>query len=87
MGALGTFLVLVVIGAAVGIAMIRYGHTWLGRHFATATKGDLTYALVGIAGSFMGFHIAGILGALSPLVMYLLAIAGAAATVWLWSSR
>ena len=85
MGALGTFLLLVVIGAGVG--MIRYGHTWLGRHVASATKGDLTYALVGIAGSFMGFHIAGILGALSPLVMYLLAIAGAALTVWLWRGR
>jgi hypothetical protein len=87
MGALGTFLILVVIGAGVGLAMIRYGHSWLGRHVASANRGDITYALVGIAGSFMGFHIAAILGALSPLLMYLLAVAGAALTVWLWRGR
>ena len=85
MGPLGTFLLLVIFGACVGFAMNRYGRTWLGRQVTGATGvGDVTYALVGIAGSFMGFHIAGILGLLSPLMMYLLAIAGAAATVWLW---
>jgi hypothetical protein len=87
MGALGTFLILVVIGAAVGLAMIRYGHTWLGRHVASANHGDITYALIGIAGSFMGFHIAAILEVLSPLLMYLFAIAGAGLTIWLWRGR
>lgn len=87
MGALGTFLVLVIIGVAVGLAMIRYGHSWLGRHVASANHGDITYALVGIAGSFMGFHVAAILGLLAPLLMYLLAIAGAALTLWLWRGR
>jgi hypothetical protein len=88
MNALGTFLLLVVFGAAVGFAMNRYGRTWVGRQVAGATgAGDITYALVGIAGSFMGFHIAGILGLLSPLIMYLLAVGGAALTVWLWRGR
>jgi len=87
MGALGTFLLLVVFGVAVGLAMIRYGQTWLGRQVADATGRDVTYALVGIAGSFMGFHIAGILGLLSPFVMYLLAVLGAAITVYLWRGR
>jgi len=85
MNALGTFLLLVVFGAAVGFAMNRYGRTWLGRQVASTTgAGDITYALVGIAGSFMGFHIAGILGVGSPFLAYILAVAGAAATVWLW---
>lgn len=85
MNALGTFLLLVVFGAAVGFAMTRYGRSWVGRHVASATgAGDITYALVGIAGSFMGYHIAGILGIGSIFVAYLLAVAGAAATVWLW---
>lgn len=87
MGALGTFLLLVVFGAAVGFAMIRYGHTWLGRQMASATGGEITYALVGIAGSFMGWHIAGILGIGSELLAYILAVAGAALTVWLWQGR
>lgn len=85
MGPLGTFLLLVVFGVAVGFAMIRYGHNWFGRQVAGATTGgEITYALVGIAGSFIGWHIAGILGLLSPLLGYLLAVAGAAATIWLW---
>ncbi len=85
MNALGTFLLLVVFGAAVGFAMNRYGRTWIGRHVTGSTgAGDITYALVGIAGSFMGFHIAGILGVGSLFLAYILAVAGAAATVWLW---
>jgi len=85
MGALSTFLLLVIFGAAVGFAMNRYGRTWLGRQVTAATgAADITYALVGIAGSFMGFHIAGILGVGSLFLAYLFAVAGAAATVWLW---
>ncbi|MFA5898881.1 MAG: transglycosylase [Hyphomicrobium sp.] len=87
MGALGTFLLLVVFGAAVGFAMVRYGNTWIGRQVANASGADITYALVGIAGSFMGFHIAGILGIMSMFLAYLLAVAGAALTVWLWQGR
>jgi hypothetical protein len=85
MNALGTFLLLVVFGAAVGFALNRYGRTWLGRQVAGATgAADITYALVGIAGSFMGFHVAGILGIGSPFLAYILAVAGAALTVYLW---
>jgi hypothetical protein len=85
MNALGTFLLLVVFGAAVGFALNRYGRTWLGQQVAGATgAGDITYALVGIAGSFMGFHIAGILGIGPLLLAYILAVAGAALTVYLW---
>jgi uncharacterized membrane protein YeaQ/YmgE (transglycosylase-associated protein family) len=87
MGALGTFLLLVVFGAAVGFAMIRYGHSWIGRKVASANSGEITYALVGIAGSFMGYHIAAILGVGMPLLAYLIAIGGAALTVWLWRGR
>jgi hypothetical protein len=88
MGPLGTFLLLVVFGVAVGFAMIRYGHSWLGRQVAGATTGgEITYALVGIAGSFMGWHIAGILGLTSPLLGYILAVAGAAGTIYLWRGR
>jgi hypothetical protein len=88
MGAIANFLLLVVIGAGIGFAMTRYGRSWLGRHMAGATgAGDVTYALVGVAGSFMGFHIALILGVLTPLLMYVLAAVGAALTVWLWRGR
>ena len=46
---IGNFLILVIIGAAVGYAMLHYGSTWLRQQFAT-TSGEITYGLVGIAG-------------------------------------
>lgn len=83
-----TFIILVVIGIVVGLAFNRYGRSWVGRQVAGATgAGDVTYSLVGIAGSFMGFHIAVILGLLPSILLYVGAILGAAMTVWLWRGR
>ena len=54
-----TFLLLIAIGIAVGLFFNRYGRSWIGQKVAGATgAGDVTYSLVGIAGSFMGFHLA-----------------------------
>ena len=82
-------IVILAIGIAVGLAFNRYGGSWLGRKVAGATgSGEITYALVGIAGSFIGFHLAVIAGLLpSPLMLYLSALVGAAITIWLWRGR
>ncbi len=87
--ALMNLIIILAIGIIVGLAFNRYGRSWLGRQTAGATGvGDITYALVGIAGSFIGFHIAVILGLLpTPLMLYLAALAGAAITIWLWRGR
>jgi hypothetical protein len=70
--ALSTFIILVVIGIVVGLIFNRYGRGWLGRQVADATGvGDITYSLIGIAGSFMGYHVGIILGL----------------TLWLWRGR
>ncbi|RUP00527.1 transglycosylase [Hyphomicrobium sp.] len=83
--AITTFILLVLIGIVVGIFMNRGGRSWLGRRVAEATGiGDVTYALVGIAGSFMGFHIGVILELLPSLLLYIAAIAGAFLTIILW---
>jgi hypothetical protein len=83
-----TFIILIVIGIVVGLVFNRYGRSWLGRQVADATgAGDITYALVGIAGSFMGFHIGVILGLLPSVLLYVAAILGAAVTLWLWRGR
>lgn len=83
--AIMTFIILVAIGIVVGILFNRRGRSWLGRRVAGATGvGDVTYSLVGIAGSFMGFHIGVILGILPSILLYLIAVLGAALTVWLW---
>ena len=82
-------IVILTIGIIVGLLFNRYGRSWLGRQTAGATGlGDITYALVGVAGSFIGFHVAVILGLLpTPLMLYLAAVAGAAITIWLWRGR
>jgi uncharacterized membrane protein YeaQ/YmgE (transglycosylase-associated protein family) len=82
-------IVILAIGIIVGLMFSRYGRGWLGRQTGGATgMGNVTYALVGIAGSFIGFHLAVILGVLpTPLMLYLAAIAGAAITIWVWRER
>ena len=70
MGAIGTFIILVVIGFGIGLAMNRYGRSWLGRQVADATgAGDITIGLIGIAGSFMGYHIGLILSLYNQFVL------------------
>lgn len=87
--ALANFIIVLVIGIVAGFAFNRYGRSWLGRQVADTTGvGDVTYALVGIAGAFIGFHIAVILGLLpTPLMLYIAAIVGAILTIWLWRGR
>jgi len=82
-------IVILAIGIIVGIGLNRYGRTWLGRQTAAvAGSGDITYALVGVAGAFIGFHLAVIAGLLpTPLMLYLGALVGAAVTIWLWRGR
>jgi uncharacterized membrane protein YeaQ/YmgE (transglycosylase-associated protein family) len=85
--AMGSFLIVLAIGIAAGLIFNRYGETWFRRQFVTR-HGDVTSSLVGISGSFMGFHIGGILGLLpSPLMLYLAAVAGALLVVWAWRGR
>lgn len=83
------FVVALVIGAVSGLVFNRYWRSWLGRQTAGATgMGDVTYALVGIAGSFIGFHLGVIAGLLpTTLMLYLCAAVGAVVTLWLWRGR
>lgn len=86
--AIMTFIILVLIGIIVGVLFNRRGRSWLGRQVADATgAGDVTYALVGIAGSFMGYHVGVILELLPTYLWYVTAIVGAVLTIWLWRGR
>ena len=80
-----TFLVILAIGVAAGFIFQRFaGPSWLSRQIAGETRGLVTSALVGIAGSFTGYHIAGLLGLTGPVVPFVIAAAGAAAVLWGW---
>ena len=56
------FAILLVIGIAAGILFDRFaGPGWLSRQIAGKNRMMVTSALVGIAGSFVGYHLAGLL--------------------------
>jgi uncharacterized membrane protein YeaQ/YmgE (transglycosylase-associated protein family) len=85
--ALANLLIILIIGIVAGLAFNRYARSWLARLGGT-TRSDITAALVGIAGAFIGFHISVILGLLpSPLMHYVLAAIGAVLVLWFWRRR
>jgi len=76
-------LIVVVIGIIAGLLVTRYGRGWFGTRAS-----DLTAALVGIAGAFIGFHLGAVVGLVPfPLADYIAAIAGALIVLWLWRNR
>jgi uncharacterized membrane protein YeaQ/YmgE (transglycosylase-associated protein family) len=80
-------ILILIIGAVAGLAFDRYARSWLAR-LGSTTRSDITTALVGIAGAFIGFHVSVILGLLpSPLMHYALAALGALIILWLWRGR
>jgi uncharacterized membrane protein YeaQ/YmgE (transglycosylase-associated protein family) len=80
-------LVVLAIGIAAGLVFNRYGQTWLRRQFVTRHS-DVTSALVGIAGAFIGFHVGVIAGLLpTPLMLYVTAVIGACLVLWAWGGR
>ena len=81
-----TFILVLVIGVVAGFLFDRLaGPSWLARQFSGSTRGIVTSALVGVAGAFVGYHIA-ILLALGAgiLVLLIAAAAGAAVVLFAW---
>jgi uncharacterized membrane protein YeaQ/YmgE (transglycosylase-associated protein family) len=79
-----TFLLVLGIGIVLGILFDRFaGRSWLPRKLA-GTGGMVTSALVGVAGSFIGFHLATLFkqGAGAPRLIG--AALGALVVLWLW---
>ena len=80
-------LIVLAIGIAAGLVFNRYGQTWLRRQFVTRHS-DVTSALVGIAGAFIGLPRRGDPGiAAIPLMLYIAAAIGALLVLWAWRSR
>jgi uncharacterized membrane protein YeaQ/YmgE (transglycosylase-associated protein family) len=81
-----TFFLVLVTGIVAGILFDRLaGPSWLARQFSGSTRGIITSALVGVAGAFIGYHIAVLLalgGGLATSVIA--AAAGAAVALFAW---
>jgi len=82
---LATFVLVLLIGIVAGIIYDRFaGPGWLSRKIAGPTRIVVTSALIGIAGSFIGFHLAGLIGLRGALAGYVAAAIGAAAVLFGW---
>jgi uncharacterized membrane protein YeaQ/YmgE (transglycosylase-associated protein family) len=81
--ALQILAIVIVIGIIAGLLVNRYGRGWFGTRAS-----DITVALIGIAGAFIGFHLGQVIGLVPfPAASYLAAIAGALVVLWLWRNR
>src|SRR5436190_8771828 len=81
-----TFVLILVIGIVAGILFDRLAvPSWLARQFAGSTRGIITSALVGVAGAFVGYHVAVLLALGGGLVTSVIAAAaGAAVVLFAW---
>ena len=81
-----TFLLVLVIGIVAGILFNRLaGPSWFARQFSGSTRGIITSALVGVAGAFVGYHIASLLALGGGLLTSIIAAAaGAAVVLFAW---
>jgi uncharacterized membrane protein YeaQ/YmgE (transglycosylase-associated protein family) len=80
------FLLVLLIGIVAGIIFQRSARpSWLSSQIAGGRRADLTAALVGIAGAFIGFHIAAILAlSMGMLLILVAAVLGAVLVLWAW---
>ena len=80
-----TFLLVLVIGVVAGLLHDRLaGPSWLARQFSGSTRGMVTSALVGVAGAFIGHHIAVLALGGGLLTSVIVAAAGAAVVLFVW---
>jgi hypothetical protein len=83
-----TFILVILIGIVAGVIGQRGVRTsWLSQRMVGGARADMTSALVGIAGAFIGFHLAALILRSGGLIVLLIgAIAGAALVVWGWKT-
>jgi uncharacterized membrane protein YeaQ/YmgE (transglycosylase-associated protein family) len=80
-----TFFIVLVIGAVLGLVFDRFlGRGWLARQVTGSRHHLLTSALVGVAGSFIGYHLAIMLKVGAGWPQLLGAALGALVVLWVW---
>jgi uncharacterized membrane protein YeaQ/YmgE (transglycosylase-associated protein family) len=80
------FLLVLAIGVIAGFLFDRLaGPSWLARQFSGSTRGIVTSALVGVAGAFVGYHIAMLIALGGGIVTSVIAAAvGAVVVLFGW---
>jgi uncharacterized membrane protein YeaQ/YmgE (transglycosylase-associated protein family) len=80
------FILIVAIGVAAGMLFDRFaGPSWLALQFG-GQRGSATSSLVGVAGAFLGYHLAALGGmiGLGGYAVFIGAAVGAAIVLLLW---
>jgi uncharacterized membrane protein YeaQ/YmgE (transglycosylase-associated protein family) len=79
------FFLVLVIGAVIGLVFDRYrGRGWFARQVTGGRNAMLTGALVGIAGSFIGYHVSMMLRLGAGLAQLIGAAVGALIVLFVW---
>ena len=79
------FLLVLAIGVVAGILFDRLaGPSWLARQFSGSSRGIITSVLVGVAGAFVGYHIAMLALGGGLITSLIAAAAGAAVVLFVW---
>jgi uncharacterized membrane protein YeaQ/YmgE (transglycosylase-associated protein family) len=82
-----SFLIVLLVGIVAGLIFDRVARPrWFSREVANETRGMVTLSLIGIAGAFLGFHLAILVVFPSggTLVPFLGALIGAVAALFGW---
>jgi uncharacterized membrane protein YeaQ/YmgE (transglycosylase-associated protein family) len=79
------FVLVLAIGIVAGILFDRLaGPSWLARQFSGSARGVITSSLVGVAGSFVGYHVATLALGAELMISVIAAAAGAAVALFGW---
>ena len=79
------FFIVLLIGVVIGVVFDRFGgRGWLSRQISGGGQALVTSALVGVAGSFIGYHLAIMLRLGTGLPLLLSAAVGALVVLFLW---
>jgi uncharacterized membrane protein YeaQ/YmgE (transglycosylase-associated protein family) len=84
-----SFVIIVLIGIVAGLLSQRIWRTsWISEQITGRHRGTVTSALVGIAGSFIGFHLGVLLNLSSSgsVALFIAAAIGAALVLWGWKT-
>jgi len=86
MSPLVIFILVLAIGIAAGVIAQRvFRRSWLTQQLTGGRRALVTSALVGVAGAFVGFHLATLIFLSGgPVVLLIGAIVGAALVLWGW---
>jgi uncharacterized membrane protein YeaQ/YmgE (transglycosylase-associated protein family) len=80
-----TFIIVLLIGIVIGAVFDRFlGRSWVARQVTGGRQALVTSMLVGVAGSFVGYHLGMLFRLGAGLPQLVAAAVGALVVLWVW---